>query len=113
MVGTRVNADIRTIKSSSDTPDVYVKAANIKGLGTVIGAPELDNNLAKLDNTWIVIDHTLIDSLDSIATAQAQANASSMKGPTEDQLPDEARAFGKEPAIRILHSEGQSRNQGR
>lgn len=92
---TRVNADIRTFKSSGDTPDIYVKAADIKGLGTVLGIPEIDANLAKLDNTWIVIDHTLIDNLSGIATAPAEANAAKMQGPTRDQLLDESRAFGK------------------
>lgn len=92
---TRVNADIRTIKSSGDTPDIYVKASDIKGLGTIIGVPALDTSLAKIDNTWIVIDHTFIDNLNSIATAQAQADSSAMQGPTHAQLLDEARAFGK------------------
>jgi hypothetical protein len=90
---TRVNADIRTISENGNTPDIYVKAANIKGLGTVLGIPQLDANLAKLDNSWVVIDHTLIDNLSSAATAQA--DASSMQPPSRDQLLDEARAFGK------------------
>jgi hypothetical protein len=90
---TRVNADIRTFKSSGSTPDVYVKATDIKGLGTVIGVPALDASLAKLDDSWIVIDHTFIDNLSGIATSQA--DASSMQEPTRDQILDEARAFGK------------------
>jgi hypothetical protein len=92
---TRVNADIRTIKSNGDTPDIYLKAQGVKGLGTVLGMPDLDSKLATIDDSWIVIDHTLIDSLNSIATAQAQAQTSSLKGPTRDQILDEARAFGR------------------
>lgn len=90
---TRVNADIRTFKSSGSTPDVYVKASDIKGLGTVAGVPQLDASLAKLDDSWVVIDHTFVDNLDGAASAQA--DASSMEGPSRSQLLDEARAFGK------------------
>lgn len=90
---TRINADIRTIHSSGATPDVYVKATNIKGLGTVLGLPDMDANLAKLDDTWIVIDHTFIDNLSGLATDQA--DATKYKGPTHDQVLDEARAFGR------------------
>jgi hypothetical protein len=95
LAATRLKADIRTLKSSSETPDIYVKVADVKGLGTVIGTPELDASLAKIDNTWIAIDHTLIDNLSSIATAQAEADAASKQGPTREQVFDEARAFGK------------------
>ncbi len=93
LAATRVNADIRTIQSSGDTPDIYVKADGMKGLGTVLGIPELDASLDKIDSTWIVIDHTLIDNLSSMATAQAEA--STVKGPTREQMLDEARAFGR------------------
>jgi hypothetical protein len=92
---TRVNADIRTLKSAGDTPDIYVKVDDIKGLGTVLGVPELDANLAKIDGSWIVIDHTFTDNLTGIATAQAQSDKAKMEGPTRAQLLDEARAFGK------------------
>ncbi len=90
---TRVNADIRTFKSSGSTPDIYVKASDIKGLGTVIGVPELDASLATLDDTWIVIDHTFIDNLSSMAASQEEA--ASIDGPTRGQILDETRAFGK------------------
>ncbi|HYH35961.1 MAG TPA: hypothetical protein VD706_00490, partial [Candidatus Saccharimonadales bacterium] len=90
---TRVNADIRTFKSSGETPDIYIKAKDIKGLGTVLGIPELDAGLAKIDDSWIVIDHTLIDNLRG-ATA-AETEASSLEGPTREQILDEVRAFGR------------------
>lgn len=88
--GVRVNTDIRTIKSGKTTPDIYLKFGGIKGLGTMIGSPELDPELAKLDNNWIVIDHTFIDSLNA---QSGQSSGSS--SPTRDQVLDEARAFGK------------------
>lgn len=95
LAATRVKADIRTMKSSGDTPDIYVKVSDVKGLGSVLGTPELDASLAQIDNTWIVIDHTLIDNLDGIVTAQAQSDAAAKQGPTREQVFDEVRAFGK------------------
>ncbi len=88
--GVRVNTDIRTIKSGTTTPDIYLKFSGIKGLGTMIGSPELNPELAKLDNNWIVIDHTFIDSLN---TRSGQSSGTS--SPTRDQVLDEASAFGK------------------
>jgi hypothetical protein len=90
--GTRINADIRTVKSSGTTPDLYVKASGIKGLGTLTGMPQLDPELAKLDNNWIVIDHTLFDSL---TASTAQAATPTTTSPTREQVIDEAHAFGK------------------
>ena len=87
--GVRVSTDIRAIKSSSNTPDVYLKFSGIKGLGGAIGAPDLDPELAKLDGNWILIDHTLIDSLNT------ESGQSQMTYPTRAQVLDEASAFGK------------------
>ena len=89
---TRVSTDIRTIKSSSTTPDLYVKASGIKGLGTMFGDSALDAELAKLDNNWIVIDHTLLDNL---GAGYAQSTTTTATSPTRDQIFDEARAFGR------------------
>ncbi len=89
--GVRVNVDLRTIKSATKTPDVYMKFGGIKGLGGALGSPELDPELAKLDNNWIVVDHTLIDSLN----AQSGQSQSDTTYPTKEQMLDEARAFGK------------------
>ncbi|HEU4914052.1 MAG TPA: hypothetical protein VFT16_01410 [Candidatus Saccharimonadales bacterium] len=44
--------------ANSASPDLYLKAGGIKGLGAMYGLPELDT----LDNQWIVIDHTLFDT---------------------------------------------------
>jgi hypothetical protein len=87
--GMRVSADFRTIKNSTATPDVYVKVSGIEGLGTLMGAPELDGEFAKLNDNWIVMDHTLIDQLSSEATQSDQVPL-----PAREQVLDEARAFG-------------------
>lgn len=88
LAGQRVNADFRAIKSAATTPDFYIKVNGIKGLGTMLGTPELDAKLASLDNSWVVIDHTLIDSLAGMSSKAASQ-------PTREQILDEARAFGK------------------
>ncbi|HXE10423.1 MAG TPA: hypothetical protein VN554_03290, partial [Verrucomicrobiae bacterium] len=92
LAGTRINADIRTFKTSnSATPDFYFKVGGLKGLGTVAGEPDLDPYLAKLDNEWIVVDHTFYDSL----TAGSSDSSNGPSSPTHDQVMDEARAFGR------------------
>ncbi len=89
---TRINADVRTIKSSGSTPDIYVKADGIKGLGAMIGTPGLNPGLAKLNGRWIVIDHTFVDNL---AAAAQNGSDSGSTSPTRAQVLDEARAFGE------------------
>ncbi|HEX5744330.1 MAG TPA: hypothetical protein VFX84_02680 [Candidatus Saccharimonadales bacterium] len=91
---TRINADIRTIQSSGDTPDIYVKAGGIKGLGTLLAMPSLDAELAKLDDQWIVIDHTFIDSLSAAGAGDTDSSPGDT-APTREQVIDGARAFGR------------------
>jgi type II secretory pathway pseudopilin PulG len=88
----RVKADIRYIKGAASSPDVYIKAGGIKGLGTLMGTPNLDAVLNKYDNTWIVIDHTLFDNLNN---ALGTSTAQSAKGPSREDVVDELRAAGK------------------
>ncbi len=90
LAAARLNADIRTIKSTGATPDIYMKFGGIQGLGTLMGAPELDPEFAKLNDNWIVIDHTLVDNLNA-----ESGQSSSSSSPTQAQVIDEARAFGR------------------
>lgn len=87
--GMRVNAEIRTFKSSANTPDVYIKASGIKGLGGFSGSPEIDAAVNKLDNTWIFVDHTLIDG------ALNQGGNNEQAGPSREEIMDAARGFGR------------------
>lgn len=90
--GTRVSFDGRLIDSETGSQDIYIKASGIKGLGGLLGTPELDATLNSLDNQWIVIDHTLLDSLSQEAGA---VPAKDMLPPTSEQLLSAAQAFGK------------------
>ena len=89
---TRVNVEVRTIKSTGATPDIYLKASGIQGLGSdLLGSSQTGTAVDQLDNKWIVIDHTLLDNLESAAGAsQASSNT-----PTEAQIMDEVKAFGQ------------------
>lgn len=91
---TRIKADIRTIQSSGDTPDIYVKASGIKGLGTLLAMPSLDAELAKLDDQWIAIDHTFIDSLSAAGVGDTDSSPGDT-APTRAQVIDAARASGQ------------------
>jgi hypothetical protein len=90
---TRVNLEIRTIKAQGDTnPDIYLNASGISGLGSLLGSPELDQTLNNLNGKWIVIDHTLLDNLQSKI---AQTDASKMSStPSEADVISELQAFG-------------------
>jgi hypothetical protein len=79
---------------NSESPDLYIKAGGIKGLGAMYGMPDLDT----LDDQWIVIDHSLFDTL-AQQTEQAQgldAKDEGVKLPTKDDVVDAARVIGKE-----------------
>lgn len=89
---TRLKADLRAIKSAGASPDLYIKASGLKGLGSLAGSPELESQLAGLDDSWVLIDHSLIDSLNA-ATADQPATVSN--SPTREQVLDELQAVGK------------------
>ncbi len=94
-VGTgRINADIRFLKSTTKTPDIYVKAGGLKALSGLLGTPELDAATNKYDNTWIAVDHTVIDNLGGTLANQISP-MSSPTNPSSQEVLDEARAFGK------------------
>lgn len=88
---TRVNVEVRTFKqAASSTPDSYVLASGIKGLGALTGSAELGTTLDGLDGKWIAVDHTLIDNL----TAKATQSSGAPTAPTKDQVMDGLRSFG-------------------
>ena len=89
---TRVSVETRTIKQAAGvTPDIYLKATGLKGVGALTGSPQFGTALDQLEGKWIVVDHTLIDNL---AKSAAQTG-SGMTAPTRDQVVDEFHAFGK------------------
>ena len=90
--GTRVKFDGRLIDSQSGSQDIYVKASGLKGLGSLLGSSDLDAPLASIDDQWIVIDHTLLDSL---AASNGTASAKEMLPPSSAQLMSAAEGFGK------------------
>ncbi|HEX4773979.1 MAG TPA: hypothetical protein VH234_00480 [Candidatus Saccharimonadales bacterium] len=99
---TRVKAEIRTIKpSTSSTPDIYLKASGITGLGALTGSSQIDSAINQYDGKWIAVDHTLIDNLGSLSSLAATSDATTAKPPSgpnypsEAQVMDELQAFGR------------------
>jgi len=83
----RLSIDVRDIKNKTAIPDIYFK---VDGLDTLSGLTQglgLGTQINSLDNQWIVIDHSLFDSL--------QKGTSSSSSPTHDQVLDAAHAFGQ------------------
>lgn len=64
-MGAKVNFDVRTLPSSTATPDMYFKVDGLDGLGTLIGQgdPKVEAALNNLNNQWYVIDHTLFEQM--------------------------------------------------
>lgn len=62
IAGSRISADIRAIDAGGSS-DLYFQVSGLKSIGALAGSPDLDKALAKIDGNWVVIDHTLVDSL--------------------------------------------------
>jgi len=66
--GIKVNTDIRLLKSSTSTPDIYFKIDGIQGLGDLISSfagPQYKNAINNLNGKWYFIDHSLFDQISS------------------------------------------------
>ncbi len=89
---TTLKADLMAItEAKSTTPDIYIKVDGLDGVAQLVGSPSLTPVLTKLNSSWIVIDHALINSL----AQTSQTGSSNASPPTNAQILDEMRAFGK------------------
>jgi hypothetical protein len=80
IMGSKITADVRSLHvDGNDSPDVYVRVGGVKEALDTYGLSTLDS----LDNKWLAIDHTLIDS----ATSSLQ-ESDTAKTPTSAQLND-------------------------
>lgn len=72
--GMKISAEVITIKSQTDNPDIYLKVSGIKGLGDLVGdySPQYKNTLNSLDGQWYSIDHSLLDQFTSATGANTQ-----------------------------------------
>jgi hypothetical protein len=85
----RLDFTVRSLKSVSTNPDLYIKVNGLNGLGEMLG-PEYGALTSKYNDKWIVVDHTLLDN------AQSQiAGTKESAAPTSDQIIDEVNAFTK------------------
>lgn len=63
--GLKLDIEMRTIESSTGSPDLYVKASGLKGLGALMGFsdPYFSETFNGIDNQWYFVDHTLFDQM--------------------------------------------------
>ncbi len=90
IAGQKLSLETRTIKvSQSEFPDIYAKVSGLDSVSSLLGS----SLVSSLNNQWIVLDHTLLDSLQSSATG---SSATSSTTPTLSQIND---AAGKVQAV--------------
>lgn len=66
-LGVKAKLDVRTIRSSSGTPDTYIKLDGLQGLGDLLGGgdPTYTSLFNGISGKWYFIDHSLIDQYTS------------------------------------------------
>ena len=95
----RLDFTVRSLKSVSTNPDLYIKVNGLNGLGEMLG-PEYGALTSKYNDKWIVVDHTLLDN------AQSQiAGTKESAAPTSDQIIDEVNAFTKVNEVYVFSTD--------
>jgi hypothetical protein len=76
--GVKLGIDIRTLKSTGDTPDFYFRVNGLQGLGNLLGGdnPQVASLLNVVNNQWYVVDHTLFEQLGQSTNADTQISRS-------------------------------------
>ncbi len=90
--GARVNLELLTkTAANSQNPDIYAKVSGLKGLDQLLGpsAGGVGQQLSAIDSQWFVIDHTLLDQLQSSTTGQQDTS-----GLTSQDVIDFAKDIG-------------------
>lgn len=86
-----IKGEARTIKTDGKTPDVYVKASGLSEIGSLLGTPEVDNVISKVNDQWVFIDHQLFEAL----SQQASGGAEEPETPGKAEVLDALKAFGE------------------
>lgn len=88
LMGQKFTANTRVITASGQTsPDIYLQVSGIKSILDAYGLNTLDS----LDGQWLVIDHTL---LDSVAGSAADESSAKIATPTTKQVQDVLAKIG-------------------
>lgn len=68
--GLKLGFDVRTFKSSSQTPDLYFKLTGLQGLGGLFGggSAELTSVINSINNQWFLVDHSLFEQFNTSAS---------------------------------------------
>lgn len=64
--GLKVGFDVRTIKATDDSSDLYFKLSGLQGLGTLIGGGQMGEVVNSINEQWFVVDHTLLEQAASV-----------------------------------------------
>ncbi|MBP9761831.1 hypothetical protein KBD11_02055 [Candidatus Saccharibacteria bacterium] len=84
IAGEKMNIALRAASASQSTnPDIYFKATGVASLLSQISS---DPKIAGLDDQWIVVDHTILDTYDK--QIEATTGTSLRETPTQEQLID-------------------------
>lgn len=64
--GLKVGFDVRTIKATDDSSDLYFRLSGLQGLGTLIGGGQMGEVVNSINEQWFVVDHTLLEQAASV-----------------------------------------------
>ncbi|CAN5400312.1 hypothetical protein BH09PAT4_BH09PAT4_00670 [soil metagenome] len=69
-VGLKLGFDLRTFKSSGETPDLYFKLTGLQGLGGLLGGAnaEMTSVINSINNQWFLVDHSLFEQFNTSAS---------------------------------------------
>ncbi|MBL8121921.1 hypothetical protein JNM87_04195 [Candidatus Saccharibacteria bacterium] len=85
--GEKVNIDMRMVDVAiSDSPDMYFKVSGVSQLLSSVGL----SGVSSLDNQWIAVDHTLLDTYKKQLGTATGAGANLGTLPTSEQISDAA-----------------------
>ena len=81
--GLKIDGDLRLIKSSTSTPDVYFKVNGLQGLGDLLGSfgvpQQYVSQVNGLNNKWYFIDHSLFNQLSGSDSSSLQITSADVK----------------------------------
>ena len=117
--GVNAKLDLRTIKSSAGSPDVYIKLDGLQGLGDLLGGG--DQTYASLINgingNWYFVDHSLIDQYASQASGSDNVSSADLKSFLNSiYTPTNTYIFNADPTKAVLvvkQTVGKEKQDGR
>lgn len=117
--GINAKLDLRTIKSPTGTPDIYVKLDGLQGLGDLLGGgdPTYTSLINSVNGNWYFIDHSLLDQYTSQAGGSDNLTSKDIKNFLDAVYnPSNTYIFNADPtkeALVIKREIGKEKQDGR